>query len=245
MKNIIIIISSFILIYSCKKNTEKKYFEDGSVKETTYINKDSVVSFEASGNIKMIEKFYNQDSVYLWNYKDNKVISKGVMFKKEAFGIWNFFKNDKLDVVREFIRIDNHHYMNQVWYFDKNKDTVKSKGNYYKITFNDTIKVNSTEIIRLYLEQPLDNKVDEMHVNFKDFFYNERTNKVEKDSGQILGLKNEVLLEFTFKDVGKYNFKGHFEQNYYIKNSKDKVVRKLYFDKELVIVDTDTNNNED
>lgn len=240
MKYKIIYILIVTLCFSCKKDYTDEHYDSGKLKFRTYkVNDaiDSIISFHEKGDIDWIKKIYNKDSLYLWEYDGNKLLKDGVIFKNEAFGNWNFYKNNYLEVVREYIRLDEHHYFNQSWYFNKQGDTLDNKGSYYKINFNDTIKTETEETIRIFLERPLFNaKENEMIVIYEAEFYNNRTKEIEKDSDTILGVNNEVLYQITFRDEGEFSLKGHILEQYEPEDKSGIGIHKLYFDKKIKII---------
>ncbi len=198
-------------------------------------NTDSII-FREDKAVNWIKKLYTQDSLYMWNYENELLISEGLIHNEEAMGEWKFYKDGALESIKEFIDVDGKQYMNQVWHFSKIGDTLKNKGNYYKISYTDNPKLDERLTIRFYLEEPLvTDKHTEMIVFYNIKYLNKETGKYEKGmSNKILGVDKEALVTIKFKDIEYFLLDG-----YILEISRDDteniLERRLYFDKKIEI----------
>ena len=240
MNNKIIYVFLIIVLHSCNMDYKDEFHSNGNLKYRSYKKGkgyDSIISFNKKGDINWIKKFHNEDSLFLWKFEDKNLLNEGVMYKNEALGLWNFYKNNHLSIVREYIRIDNHHYLNQAWFFNKNGDTLMNKGSFYNISFNDTIKSKTQETIRFVLENPLAlEEKNEVLLIYEAEFYNDRTNNIEKDKDTIIGFRNEILYQVSFDDPGEFKFKGYILERFQQENESRISNHKLYFDKKIKII---------
>jgi len=199
-------------------------------------NTDSIIFREDKG-VNWVKKIYAQDSLYMWNYENDLLISEGLIHNEEAMGKWKFYKGGALESIKEFIQVNGKQYMNQVWHFSKTGDTLKNKGNYYKITYTDHPKLDESITIRFYLEKPLvTDKRTEMIVFYNATFVNKRTGENENVSDKILGIDNEVLYIVSFKDPGSFLLDGYILEISRVDEDTDDIMeRRLYFDKRIEI----------
>ncbi len=199
-------------------------------------NTDSII-FRKDVAVNWVKKIYAHDSLYMWNYENDLLISEGLIHNEEAMGKWKFYKDGALESIKEFIKVDGKQYMNQVWHFSKTGDTLKNKGNFYKITYNNNPKLNERINFRFYLEKPFVTDVyTNMLVVFNATFFNKKTGEKEKVSDKILGIENEALYFVSFKDPGYFMLDGYIlEQSRADENSEDFLERRLYFDKRIEI----------
>ncbi|WP_299112087.1 hypothetical protein [uncultured Winogradskyella sp.] len=231
-----------ICFFSCNEKYTDGYYSNGKLKIRTYYNdkeEDSVISFDVNEKVKWIKKIYNKDSLYLWDYTNGSKDKEGIMYKNSAYGKWKFYKDDVLSVVREYFWIDGQSYFNQEWHFDKAGDTVKDKGNYFKLISNNPLKTNTNEEIRFFFERPTSKYYENEMIVFYDIEFLNKSGEVQTDSGEILGVNNEVIYEVSFEDEGIFKMKGYVLEKYrFINDSTSEKIsrtRKLYFD-ELIHV---------
>ena len=82
--------------------------------------------YEQSNNkYKTIYHFQNYDSVVVF-YRNGKMFKTGKQDKNNnLFGKWNYYNIDGfLSDTREFFIIGNDSKLNQIWFFNKKKDTI-------------------------------------------------------------------------------------------------------------------------
>ena len=244
MKYCLLTIVFCFTFLSCNKTYKDRYYPNGDLKSRTFYkgkNEDSIISYSENKDIEWIKKIYSRDSLYLWDFVDGHKVKEGLLFKGQAIGKWNFYKKDHLEVVREYVLLDGESYFNQDWHFSESGDTLKDKGNYFKITHNDSFKTNRSEIIRFFFEKPTSNKFkNEMVVSY-DIEFIDKNNDIQMDSGEILGVNNEVLYEAIFEDEGVFKMKGYILETYrFVNDSTSERItrnRKLYFDETIKVTD--------
>ena len=99
---------SSILYFSCnQKNMDIEYYE------------------QSNNKYKTIYHFQNYDSVVVF-YRNGKMFKTGKQDKNNnLFGKWNYYNIDGfLSDTREFFIIGNDSKLNQIWFFNKKKDTI-------------------------------------------------------------------------------------------------------------------------
>lgn len=141
MKNTYIIFFSLMLLVSCGVKDEEKKYPSGNIEWKKEFDKNgeatkTIIFYDNSNNDTLEVHFHKQnyDSI-IYYYKNGKVFAEGLTKKGSRINKWNFY-NDKgfLSETKEYMFIKGEHILNQVWYYNKNKDTVfyaDKKFNYY------------------------------------------------------------------------------------------------------------------
>jgi hypothetical protein len=179
-RNIVInIFLIVILISSCnKERLEKKYYKNGNLKSLKLTFKDSkkkiLEEYDTVGNLTLKGFYTNDIRDSLVGYNKNKTLSFKKRFKDngtycreydkngilEREGIyvydtikadwWNFYKKGLLEAKREYVIVCDDYYLNQVIFFNKQKDTVLKMNKIYNAsTFFEIKKNNSTDSLKL------------------------------------------------------------------------------------------------
>ena len=94
--------------------------------------------------------------------KTNNILEISTEYQKsKGIKIYNFYRNDgSLEKSLEYINLCGKEYLNQGYYFDKNKDTIFHKSNFYKISVEKRIlKTNETSKITIKYKPLLKNSV--------------------------------------------------------------------------------------
>ncbi len=277
-----------ILLCSCS-NKETEYYDNGTPKKEYYLKNDKFdgiyKEFYKNGNlmikhnysngslvdtsyfynidnsIKTIKIWSKIDTVQVLNFKSDIIESEGAMLKdKIKIGKWKYYdKESNLAKEIEYFNISNEEYVNQVWYFNKDKTILESEGN--NITFNvssDTVTVYEPVKILIAVKSPFFSYDSNVYVcipngnlsDLKQDFSNIREIKLDT----LLSIKNEKIMKdyqkynlfvsfgLEFDKVGKYHIRGFVSEiapnNGNIKFDKAKynmLERKIYFDKVVYV----------
>jgi hypothetical protein len=144
-----IILFSFIIFLSCKKEEVVEYYPDGSKKTIIYPdpkNSTKIIQedFYSTGELKAIANNIDGivvDTVYYF-YKNKKVKEKGLFKNNLNNGWWFYFdENGNLTSKKEYVLIDNVSHLNQVINFNKEMDTIFNSSFYFKLYIQDTLKI--------------------------------------------------------------------------------------------------------
>jgi len=257
-------------VYYLKKSKKdgiyKEFFNNNILKEThIYFDGkkvDSSIFYHSpplKNSVKRIQYWGDKRSLQVnYDIKGNKVSEGYTLNNKGNMNIdtWSFYSNNKKDSIREYLDIDNRSYLNQIWYLDSNGDTLKTKGNYFKITHKDTIALGEIIRFRVELYQPYFSYSSDAEVilpfydeDLKDDF----SNLYEIEIDTFHSLKNDKIphpevpehvmqnhvIEFglDYEEAGEKRIRGvlveynqRYKSNFINKDSLERVERRLYFD---------------
>jgi hypothetical protein len=202
--------------------------------------------------IKVIDYFQNGSKK-----REGKVLAS-----RNRIGKWSLYSEDGiLSEVLEYIDLGGEEYLNQGWHFDKKGDTIIGKGNYLQFKFSkDTVAIFEPVKILAFLKEPLlsfDSDVficipkgalDEVNVDFSnlpnvewDTLPSVKNEKIVKDY-EMYNLHVSFGLEFNkpgIKHVRGFLLESNeIEPNGKSKDSFDMKERKIYFDKEIYVSDS-------
>ena len=121
-----------IILFSCSsKNETKEYYDSGNLFRSKKYDSNgklflTTYYYDLAGN--RYQETYKKngfDSIVSY-YKNSKVFSIGKQdYNGRKFGRWNRYNiKGQLSDVQEFLIVKNDEWLNQVWYLDKNKDTL-------------------------------------------------------------------------------------------------------------------------
>ena len=123
---------------------------------------------------------------------------------------YSFYRDDgSLDKTLEFINLCGKKYLNQGIYFTKNKDTIFSKSNYYKLIIEkNEIKLNELTKITITYKPLLKNSVSGLLLSKENIDLNFcNLNKSKFDT--IFFVDNKIEFYQKFKKRGKKNIGGY------------------------------------
>ncbi len=248
----------------------------GSLKETHIyedgIKIDSSVYFNKNDKINYID-FYIKDSLTerRYYYKNGTLKEKGKLNENNLpVHKWEYYnKEGILTQIKEIWDIKGKSHLNQDWVFNKSGDTIKNKGSYFSIKYeNDTIDMDKPIQAVVNLKSPLfKNRKSEIMVivpkdysiNFNDDFSN--LENVQKDTIYNLNeeteLKKELGLEGNYKLTsffGRYfnkpglkKFRGIIVEYYYTDSitpdSLNYFEHKKYFEKDIYVKGSKNEND--
>ncbi|MQP23995.1 DUF3822 family protein [Flavobacterium sp. LMO8] len=141
----------------------------------------------------------------------------------------SFYKKGKLEKTLEYVNICGKEYLNQGWYFNEKRDTIKSKGNSYEIK----------------IEKSILNPLEESKITFfyKPFLKNTvsgillcKENNIEycdlenKKLDTLYFVDNKLEYTQTFRNKGVKNVTGYIlEITKELRPNKKYDERKVYF----------------
>lgn len=205
-------ISLIILLFCCSCNNSKdftkSYYPNGNIK-IIYFKKsnksfDSIIEFYNNNSNSIKSKLIKQDSNYksISFYKNGKIFKEGnLTLDSLVIGKWNYYNDEGiLSDTREFFNIRNKQTLNQIWYFNKQGDTVFTandvfnsygKNNHAKINKDshfmnlvsfpkpkDTVKVNEPLSYMATLITPIYGEKSFSRVYLLDSLNQVKSNKV-------------------------------------------------------------------
>ncbi|WP_281989689.1 hypothetical protein [Aquimarina aggregata] len=253
--------------------TFKNYYESGNIKSIAKFNKgklsDTVFNFydDQDKKIKFLRIY--SDSICLKQVEYNKndfIKGEGYVCTDKMLrnGKWKFFKESgRIDFIREYKLIDNKQYLNQIWYLNKEGDTLYTPSKYFEVQLiKDTITVGEAVLGAVIMKSPFFKKEasairvflpSEEEKNFVFDFSNEREIKLDTFYNLIADKKNQKNFEGFSKPyttafgkrlkkiTGKYNLRGIIEESYIESDSLLKAT-KMYFDIPIYIKDIPTSS---
>ena len=249
-----------------------EYYNNEIIKEVhiykSGIRIDSSVYFYSPPDIKKIKKinyWKKNEHDFQINYnKDGTKQNEGEVLSgddKFRIGYWNFYKDNVVDSIVEYVNVGNRPYTNQIFLLDSNGDTLKTKGNYYKITYKDTIELGEIARIRFELYQPYysystdskvvlpvyDSDLKEDYSNFleveRDTFYSLKNDGIPHPEVPKEVLQNQVI-EFGIdcRHTGDQRIRGvliecleRYKSGVQVKDSLQIIERRLFFDETFYI----------
>ncbi len=170
------------LLFSCTQQKIKSnkvfFYENGKIKEKRIYNSEIIDSIFKSTNLNYLKnkeedsiilrylsnsintlkflELYFEDSIYQVEMYDNgKVKAEGFLKSGLRVGKWKKYSNDSVINILEFKTIRRKSYVNQGWKINKNKDTIG--GYFYTFLSKDTINLNETLKILIYLNNSCHN----------------------------------------------------------------------------------------
>ncbi len=258
LKYIFYLITLALFTVSCKENNKfddrVKYFENGKIKEKWFLGNTIFDSINVKTNnlekkkIDSARVLYFNDSTYQhvgsidfhFNNKQKSLIyfSNGIIERQGfviedtlAIGKWRFYTHKNvLKSIKEFKKIDRTSYLNQKWYYNKAGDTIG--GNYYNLTYKDTLKHN--EGLKLLVSLPISffkNRATKIMAciptaNSPDF-NNDYSNKSEINQACANDIEtSEVNKKNVFVD--NYNRAAVIQKKF--KTSGNKLVRGIIYE---------------
>ena len=255
-KEIVLLLMIFTL--GCKdkgENIEIEYYTDGSIKTKTVNNKENITIFSyypEESKIKSILK-KNDSIIYSEGYYYNGQVKVSGTYdvKGRKIGKWSFFdKSGLLTDIYEYSVIDSLEYLNQRWILDKKGDTIG--GNYYELTYKDSVNQSEANRFHFFLKQPLLSLDSESFIlipkNGEKIKENFRSmSNIEWDTIKSIGVKHknnnalksrnhDIILDVFSKEKGINHLRGVIvervnKQN----NSIDFKTRDIYFNIEYFV----------
>ena len=211
-----IIFNFFIImiLFSCNRNTETEYYDNGDIEAIHIITNgkrsDSSIYYYPNRNIAKILFYLKNDTIFEKDFSENSVLlSEGKNFKKKMTGKWKFYKeNGKLDKILEYIDLCDKEYLNQGWYFNENGDTIFDKSNFVNIKIDkDNFKVHKLYPIVFNYNKLFGGK-SKIVVYFSTFvgkkFCDIEKIPVIADSSYT----SQIISNFSFTKSGKKNLRG-------------------------------------
>lgn len=264
--NIKLVIALLVLIsISCNKKNSKTLKQE----------------FDENGNltleVELLNGLKNGESIHYYNQKDfkysksvidwkndtayyqknynakNTILSEGPL-KRFNFkiGKWKFYdKNQHLKEIQEFIDYNGTTYLNQNWKINQKGDTIG--GNYYKLIYKDTIRLNSLNRIHFFLEQPLLSNNSDLIIylarnnDFDKQYY--ENDSIEFDTIKSLALRfknrnlhqnrnHDVVFDLEAENVGKEIIAGFLMEVDKSTNVEfDSITKNTYFRHEFYVVE--------
>ncbi|WP_106795202.1 hypothetical protein [Aquimarina sp. Aq78] len=283
MKFSISIILLFLFILSC--NTKKGDNKTNTIKNENILKDGVSKGYDKNGNLITIHnfrqgKFVDTSTFYRVNGSVrmrqiwiDSTYHKEILYNKSGIikamgnmndddlkiGKWSFFKEGKLDFIREYKIIRGKQYLNQSWNIDKEGDTIFEGSKFFSIQIlNDSIIKDQKPLMAVaYLQAQLfKGKSSEIFVclpngekiEFDEDFSNEREIKLDTFYNLQHDIKNQINFS---KDIskpysaafgkwfktttGKKNIRGFIEEYYKEKDSVKST--KMYFDIPIYIKD--------
>lgn len=247
----------------------KEYYQSGNLKLIYQFLKgqkiDSSIYYKDTkeGKIDKVVHYLN-DSIQhnLFYNNERELILEGESIRDSyRIGKWRFHRKE-YDSIVEYKNINSTTYVNQVWLIDKNnKDTLGLNSNYFSVFCGDkdTLALNDVLKISITLVEPYYSYDTDMEVlipkndkELKGDFSNiseiklDTLRSLKNDGISNIDIPDDVpvnhIVEFGMKyeESGKKNIRGVITE-YYINNLKQKIERKLFFEKEIVVVDSTDN----
>jgi antitoxin component YwqK of YwqJK toxin-antitoxin module len=237
------------------------FYKNGSLKEVSFYKEgkkiDSSINYKSDTNKNIIDITYYDRKSEL-----NKIIKydlngdiKTLGFENNKFrraGKWTFYKK-MYDSVVEYVDFNSDAYVNQVWLISKSGDTIRTKGNSYKILCNDTVRVNEILRFRITLEEPFYSNHSDIHAlipkkdrTVKDNFENIYTTPLDtfpslKNDGiphpeipKYVLTNHVVEFGMQYETLGKKRIRGVLVE-YYKENATRRIERRLFFEKEIFV----------
>ncbi|MEE9407593.1 MAG: hypothetical protein V3V28_05910 [Polaribacter sp.] len=139
------LLSEFYLENGKKDGLFRSYYKNGKLKVVhNYKNDkriDSSIYYykQPKQKVKLIEYIINDSIKKLVYYDSIKpyIERKGKYLSNTIFiGKWSFYKNNKLDKIIEFKKINNDSHINQDWYYDDDGKLIG--GNHFQLIHRDT-----------------------------------------------------------------------------------------------------------
>lgn len=256
MKKILLLLLTF-LVFGCKNDLEKKieYYPNGNIQNEYFVNAkneingevkyynedgtlnrigqfrdnkavDSTIFFE-EGLISSIEYLKDSNIKFVKLFDNNNIHSSGFSVKNKKLGKWNFYKDNKISNVVEYIDLCGVEYLNQGWFYD-NKGNLDLKRSHF-IEILDLKKIyKANEPIKFKIKynslwQNNSFSIAEFHPKIDNDFCN-----LEKTKKDAL-LSNQHVFEFSlrFAEKGKKNIRGVIRE---VLEKNDEKVRELFFD---------------
>ncbi|WP_139062505.1 MULTISPECIES: hypothetical protein [Aquimarina] len=220
---------------------------------------DTSTFYRTDGSIEMkkvwIDSAYHQEILY---NRLGIIKAMGNMNDDDLkIGKWSFFKEGKLDFIREYKIIKGKQYLNQSWNIDKKGDTIYKSSKYFKIqVLTDTINKGEAFLGAAFLRSHFfKGKPSEILIclpkneteNFNEDFSNEREIVLDTFYNIQHDIKNQKNFEGHSKPysaafgkwfkmtTGKKNIRGFIEEYYKEKDSVKST--KMYFDIPIYIKD--------
>ncbi len=237
MRNkLLFILILLMTILSCKdKNIRYKYFKDGKTKQEINLRLNKIYAYYHNGKLKYIS---DTDGKYLTGkyisyYKNGNIQDSGYYNKNIQIGTWFYYdKLGKINKICDYTYVAGKgNLLNQIIYFDKSGDTIKSKGHYYKIkTYKDTIIENDTFKFDVIIKQSIFNDSIGVLIGEFDSVYN------IKDTSSIIrfeGKNNIVKCFYKSNKIGENIVRGVIFDHTF-RNDSD-LYRELFFSKKFFI----------
>lgn len=183
MRLLILLIISAILL-CCNKN---KYFKE-NLQSKSFQNNESdtlVHYFENSPEkIKSIEIVMGDTIKWIgFDSFENKK-DEGIVFDGKKIGNWKFYKDGRLETIKEYLIINGEEYVNQAWHLDEKQDTLYDNSYFFTLFHRDIFSVNDTLTVLAVLnvewfkndESYIEVKIasDESTTDFNEDFSNEK-----------------------------------------------------------------------
>ncbi len=257
----------YFVVDGKKEGTSKEYFPNGNLKEIhRYINDKPVDSSlyyydsETPYRLKQI-RYWSDSTNFTKVYNRNKqIIRQGRSLNSNPnfrIGKWKYFLNKIGDSIIEYKTIDGEVYSNQVWVI-ANGDTLINKGNYFSVTYKDTIQLGELAKMYFFLDQPFlsynsESKVvipkisSELKADYSNLFDIEsyeypslKNDGIPRDDiPEDVPLNHNIAIGLDYKTPGQKRVRGVLIE--YIKDSVKSTStkeRRLYFDETFFIKDT-------
>ncbi len=261
----------YILIVSCN-NKKESFLKDGVSRGydkkgnlTTVHNfkngkfVDTSTFYRVNGSVRMrkiwIDSIYHKEILY---NKSGIIKAMGNMNDDDLkIGKWSFFKEGKLNFIREYKIIRGKEYLNQQWQLNEKGDTIYESSKYFKIqALTDTINKGEAFLGAAFLRSHFfKGKPSEILIclpkneteNFNEDFSNEKEILLDTFYNIQHDIKNQKNFEGHSKPysaafgkwfkttTGKKNIRGFIEEYYKEKDSVKST--KMYFDIPIYIQD--------
>jgi len=250
--------------YNLKNNKkEGKYFlyyETGKIKEQHLlklgINVDSSLFYRdnAEGSISKKIKYLTKDTILVQNFFENGILkSEGKKVFNKKINYWKYYHSTgELSDYLEYLNINKKEYLNNRISYNKKRDTIFGKSNFYILkTVKDTFKTNQLIRFNLFVAAPFfsndsevlafipKNLLSDFDSNFSNF------ENIEVDT--IVNFKNDGIFHKNLSDNAPLNRIIGFDLSFskagikhvrgYIEENNNNSSRLLFFDKTIVIED--------
>lgn len=161
---------------------------------------------------------------------DNNVVEISTNEQQlKGIKMYNFYRNDgSLEKTLEYINLCGKQYLNQGFYFNKSKDTLFDKSNFYELNVEKhTLNINETSKITIKYEPLLKNSVSGLLLskdNIDIDFCNLKNSKLDT----IFFVDNKIEFYQSFKNKGKKILGGFILEVDKNLNNKIYDERKVY-----------------
>jgi len=267
------------------KSNRTSYFEDGNIKEKWIY--DSVIFDSISKNInigylkskkidstrleyfqkpnnklKKIDFYFDNETYFIEVYDSGKIKVEGLLKNGLRVGKWKKYAINGITYISELRIINGKSFVNQGWAINKDKDTI---GGYsYDILYKDTIKLNETLKVLVYLQNSwYKNKKTKIMacisasdtIDFNEDFsnsdefnkacsYDIETNKVNEKFINVGNYNRASFIHKDFKSPGKKLVRGIIYE--YLVKEKDSLgldkalenAHKMYFEIPVFVKDS-------
>lgn len=223
--------------YTLKNNVIEgdylEYFDNGKIKSKHIykngVKVDSSLFYNQNPYfLNQIDFYKKKDTVYsVFLYENGQYSDEGEFLNQQQIGKWTFYKKTgEIDKIIEYINLKGTQYTNQGWYFNKDGDTIKEFGNYYRYKLNPK-KIQVGEAFELEIEyKPLlvvnGDVIALIHPEVNPDFSN--IDSISLDT--IIFYDNKAYSQISFKDKGEKNLRGCIQETY---NKNDSVSRRLLY----------------